>query len=140
MRMNRPPLLLLADDDAEDRELFEEALRKINPTAVLVHVNDGAQAISYLDNQGLQQVPDAILLDYNMPNKNGPQVLDWLCDKENFRGMSKFVWSTAAQKQYVDGCLGKGALEYFVKPNHEEQLIGLVTKILDIIDASGNKA
>lgn len=120
----------MADDDAEDRELFADALQRLAPDASLISVRDGAEAIAYLEKNKGGSIPDLVILDYNMPHVNGPQVLDWLCAREVFNGIAKFVWSTAAQREYIDDCKAKGALQYFVKPNSEAQLMSTVSQIL----------
>jgi len=120
---------LLADDDRDDREFFEEAMLQIVPQAVIKIVNDGRQAIDYLDNCPDDALPCAIILDYNMPHMNGPQVLDWVCKQPRFNGIDKFIWSTSDQQEYIDICLEKGVVEYFVKPNQEAGIRDIAQKI-----------
>lgn len=122
--------ILLADDDRDDSEMLEEALHKASPGISISIVSDGKKAVDFLTACSDENMPDGIILDYNMPHMNGPQVLDWLCDKPGFNGMNKFVWSTANQPEYIDGCLGKGAIEYFVKPNNEQGIIAIAERIV----------
>lgn len=136
--MKSKPVLLLADDDADDKEFFEETLRKVDLNAVLVYAADGTRATRYLEACAKEDLPCAVILDYNMPNMNGPQVLDWMGAQQRFAGIAKFVWSTAAQKEYIDTCLKKGALEYFVKPNDHRGLVLVVTKIIQACPAWEN--
>ncbi len=125
---------LLADDDGDDREMFEEAFKKISPLGVLNIFTDGKKAVDYLSNCPDEELPCGFILDYNMPHMNGPQVLDWLCNQTRMIGINKFIWSTDSRKDYVDGCLGKGAIEYFVKPNTIDGLSAIVKKIVDYCD------
>lgn len=131
-------VLLLADDDADDREFFEEALRNVEPTASLINVADGAKAVQYLNSCIEEDLPCAIILDYNMPHMSGPDVLDWINLRQRYNNIAKFVWSTAPQKEFVQACLEKGALEYFVKPNNHHGLISVVTKIINACPVPGN--
>jgi CheY-like chemotaxis protein len=123
-------LLLLADDDADDRDLFTSALHKIAPDVQLKTVNDGRQLIEYLSRCSKDQLPCSVIIDYNMPHMNAVQVLDWLCSRSLFDGINKFVWSTAYQQEYIDGCKDHGALEYFIKPDTEDGLFHIVQRIL----------
>ena len=122
--------ILLADDDIEDRVLFKEALFEIAPNAHLSTVIDGKQATEFLEECALTDLPCTIVIDYNMPIMNGPELLDWLCSRPKFNGIDKIVWSTAYDKKYIDGCLGKGAIEYFRKANDYEGVKSIVQNIL----------
>ena len=122
--------ILLADDDSEDRDFFKEALLEIIPSAHLSTVNDGKQATEFLEKCAETDLPCAIVIDYNMPLMNGPQLLDWLCSRPKFNGIDKIVWSTAHDKKYMDDCLGKGAIVYFVKANNYDGIKSIVQKVL----------
>ena len=122
--------ILLADDDSEDRDFFKEALLEIIPSAHLSTVNNGKEATEFLENCALIDLPCSILIDYNMPRMNGPELLDWLCSRIKFNGIDKIVWSTAYDKKYVDDCISKGAIEYFRKANDYEGVKSIVQKIL----------
>ncbi|MEO8174371.1 MAG: response regulator [Sediminibacterium sp.] len=130
-------MLLLAEDDNDDSEFFKEALISCDPAAELVVVTNGKKATEYLTACALENLPHAILLDYNMPFMNAPQVLDWLCSRNWLNGIHKFVWSTSSQQHYVDGCRGKGALDYFIKPTNEEGIKTIVERILAHCRESG---
>jgi CheY-like chemotaxis protein len=121
---------LLADDDSDDCEFFQQAMDELSPDAVLKIVNDGRTAIEYLDTCHDDLLPCALILDYNMPLLNGPGVLDWLCGKPRFNGIDKFIWSTAGQPEYIDGCLGKGAIKYFVKPSNDSGTLEIAREII----------
>jgi CheY-like chemotaxis protein len=122
--------LLLADDDRDDREFFEEVLRKVAPGARLKTVENGKQMIDYLAGCALTHLPCSVIIDYNMPLMNAIQVLDWMCSRTWYDGINKFVWSTSAEKKYIDGCREHGALSYFVKPETEEGLFTVVQQIV----------
>ena len=69
--------ILLADDDKEDFYLFKEALKQLDPTVTLTHVEDSIQLIKYLADVDM---PDVIVLDVHMPYK---PVLESLSDIKN---------------------------------------------------------
>jgi CheY-like chemotaxis protein len=64
--------IVLADDDEDDRQFFEEALSDVHPNAVLTTAKDGEELIFILKNY---HTPELIFLDLNMPRKNGIECL-----------------------------------------------------------------
>lgn len=75
MQGNRAIDILIADDDAEDLELIEEAILSFEPNAQLHMVNDGKAAVDYLATLQDHNLPALIILDYNMPQLKGSEVL-----------------------------------------------------------------
>ena len=65
---------LLADDDRDDAELFNEALSTVNPSIKFHHVEDGHEVFQFLLNSKIEK-PDVIFLDLNMPAMSGWQCL-----------------------------------------------------------------
>lgn len=68
---NRQLHLLLADDDSDDREMFQEALSEVPIAAKLTEVKDGEKLMQWL-NQPAEQLPDLLFLDLNI--KTGTSV------------------------------------------------------------------
>src|SRR5438552_1600860 len=66
--------VVLADDDADDRELFMEAMNEVVPHIHVDTAQDGEQLLIMLDNPG-QRIPDLIFLDLNMPCKSETECL-----------------------------------------------------------------
>ena len=122
--------VLLADDDIDDRDFFKKALLEIAPTVYLSIVNNGKKATEFLEKCAEADLPCAILIDYHMPIMNGPELLDWLCSRPKYNEIDKIIWSTAYDKKYIDGCLGKGAIEYFKKANNYGGIKNIVQKVL----------
>ena len=126
--------ILLADDDSEDRAFFKDALIEIAPGVQLSTVNNGKEATGFLEKCTDADLPCVIVIDYLMPVMNGPELLDWLCSRPEFNGIDKIVWSTAYDQKYIDGCLGKGAIEYFKKANNYDGIKEIVQKVLSYCD------
>jgi CheY-like chemotaxis protein len=70
--------ILLADDDADDREFFCLAVNEICPDCKIKTVNDGTGVTEYLEKCANADLPNVILLDFNMPQMTGACVLEWL--------------------------------------------------------------
>jgi len=122
--------ILLADDDIEDLELIEDAIKKIKSTAVLDTVTNGRSVIEYLTRQPDQSLPHLMILDYNMRELKGSEVLFILCNEKRYLNIPKIILSTSNRPEHVQECIKNGATQYFVKPNNIRDLETVVGKIL----------
>lgn len=109
-----PKTIFLADDDADDCFLFEEALREICTRSTLNTANDGIELMELLKNQ---PYPDLIFLDLNMPRKNGFECLSEIRGKEEFDHIPIVIFSTTAQPETVTQVYEHGANYFVCKPN-----------------------
>lgn len=115
-------LILLADDDQEDLELLSEAILQIEGSIKIHTVSNGSMVMDYLQKATDKELPSLIVLDYNMPNMNGAEVLDQLCNDSRYEKIPKIIWSTSNNSNYIKECLEKGATSYFVKPATHKNL------------------
>src|SRR3546814_19385553 len=122
MQGNRAIDILIADDDAEDLELIEEAILSFEPNAQLHMVNDGKAAVDYLATLQDHNLPALIILDYNMPQLKGSEVLLHLGTQSRYNAVPKVILSTSNTEIYIDECKRQGAAGYFVKPNTQREL------------------
>lgn len=129
MANQRPPRLVLADDDEDDRLLFGDALREICPETSLVMVPDGEELMSIL-LQPNAELPDAIFLDVNMPKKNGFECLGEIRSNPDLKSLPIIIFSTTAQDHSVGRAFSGGANFYVQKPG---TFMGLKTIIKKII-------
>lgn len=116
--------------------MLEEALLSANPGLQLVMVNDGQQALEYLESLLDNELPDFIVLDYKMPVYNAVEVLDRLLVHPRLQVIPKVVWSTSNQPEHVKACLEKGALEYFIKPSKLVELKGITRRMLELCETA----
>jgi len=128
--------ILLADDDLEDQELFKDTISEIEPLTQVQFALNGKQALEYLAKCDDEDLPGLIILDYNMPELNGPQVLKILSSSPRYKTIPKLVWSTSNTASYIKECREKGAIEYFVKPNSIVELRKVVKNMLELRDHS----
>ena len=122
--------ILLADDDVEDLELIEDAIRKIKSSVSIDTVTNGKSVIEYLVRQPDQLLPHLIILDYNMRELNGSEVLSIICTEKRYIEIPKIIFSTSSHREHIEECIKNGATQYFVKPNNIKELEIVVEKIL----------
>ena len=122
--------ILIVDDDLEDLELIEDAILTVEPTVELHKFTKGISAIEYLRSRPDNKLPGLIILDYNMPELNGSQLLSSLKDQVRYSSIPKIVLSTSNAPLHIHECMNNGATEYIVKPNNMKELHHLAVKLL----------
>jgi CheY-like chemotaxis protein len=122
--------ILLADDDADDRLFFKEAMEEINPDTLVSFVNDGSQLMYFLNQPGIQ-LPDIIFLDLNMPIKNGMDCLMEIRANDRFKEVIIAMYSTSGSEQDVQEAFVLGANIYIKKPNNFADLKASLAKVIN---------
>jgi CheY-like chemotaxis protein len=130
--MNTPFTILLAEDDLDDQYLMQEAFKKIDATIVMKMVSNGREAINYLLSAPDKELPCLIVLDYNMPEATGLEVLQRIADEKRLRNIPKIVFSTSSSVYNVNECLSRGANAYMVKPALFNDLIKIANQMLQM--------
>jgi CheY-like chemotaxis protein len=124
---NDPILILLADDDENDRLLFTDAFQELKIKTNIHTVNDGLQLMEYLHkNKAL--LPQLLFLDLNMPFKNGIECLKEIRSNLDFREMSVAIFSTSLAQKDIDETFIQGANIYINKPNSFNELKEVLNK------------
>lgn len=118
----------MADDDADDRLLFEEALSEVSENVKLITAKNGEQLMNVLAHQ-TPPVPHLIFLDLNMPIKNGFQCLEQIKNDDKYAGIPVVIFSTSCQKEAIDEVYSKGADFYICKPDSFQKLKGLLNTV-----------
>ena len=96
---------------------------------------NGAKAVAHLESLPPEQLPDLIVLDYNMPELDGAQVLQILSNSPQYVPISKVILSTSHSPYYKDTCLNLGADGYFTKPSSYGEMGTLIKEILQLCTA-----
>jgi CheY-like chemotaxis protein len=113
------PSILLVEDDDDERFLAERALVRAGLTS-LIHLPDGLQAKAYLETRAHAAtnapLPDIVLMDLKLPGMDGHQVLEWMGDKPEFRGLLRYVLSSSGNPQDRSRAEHAHIAGYFVKP------------------------
>ncbi len=122
-RHGRPVTILLADDDEEDREMAREALEDSRLANEMRFVVDGQDLMDYLRRAGRYGAPDAdaprpgiILLDLNMPKKDGREALAEIKADESLRRIPVVVLTTSKDEEDVFRTYDLGVNSFITKP------------------------
>ncbi len=120
--------LLLADDDADDRELFSEAISEIDPSIILMMVEDGEKLMKQL--KGIAVVPDIIFLDLNMPRKNGKECLLEIQHDQELQKIPIIIYSTSISTKDIHEVWSRDVKGFMRKPDSYTKLKEFVEKII----------
>jgi CheY-like chemotaxis protein len=135
--------ILIADDDEDDRFLVKSALEESVLRFVVQFVENGTEVLDYLENKNKFsdtkqfQKPSLILLDLNMPRKDGRETLKEIKSNPRLKTVPIIVLTTSKAIEDVNLCYGLGANGYVVKPSTftglSETLQVLTSFWLDIV-------
>jgi CheY-like chemotaxis protein len=95
--------ILYVDDDADDREIFCDVVKDINPSISVITARDGREAITML-NQSQPKLPDIIVLDMNMPMLTGFETLVELRRHEKLAAIKVVIYSTGVRPEILKQC------------------------------------
>jgi two-component system response regulator len=121
MASDRSVSILLVDDNDADAELTLNILRKVDPTAKITRVKDGAQALDFVFREGAYRertrgLPELILLDLQMPSVGGLDVLQTLRSDELTQGIPVVILTGSGEARDRIDAGQLGAAGYLVKP------------------------
>jgi CheY-like chemotaxis protein len=125
-------LVLIAEDDKDDRFLLQNAFVESGNFEQLNFVENGVEVLKYLDDIATsdnESYPDLIILDLNMPKKNGKEVLAELKGNAVFKNIPVIIYTTTNSEIEKQKCFELGASTYIVKPVSFEALIEVVDSI-----------
>jgi len=128
----RPIEILLVEDSATDVMLAEEALEHGKVSNNLSVVKDGVEAMAFLRNEGPYAVsprPDLMLLDLNMPRKDGREVLAEVKADDKLKQIPIIVLTTSKAEQDVLNAYGLHANCYISKPVDFDQFAAVIQAI-----------
>ncbi len=129
-------LILIGEDDMDDKEIIEEAFAEIDSSVKVHFVTNGKKLISFLEETSADNLPSLIVIDYNMPGLNGAEILKSLENNGKVKNIRKVIWSTSGASQYKSTCLALGAYDYLVKPSSINDLENLVKYLLSLCNVS----
>lgn len=131
---SRPIEILLIEDNAGDARLAREALRDAKVANNLSWVADGVEAMSFLHREGQYASaprPDLILLDLNLPRKDGREVLSAIKADERLKRIPVVILTTSQAEEDIIRAYHLNANCYISKPVDLDQFIKVVKTIED---------
>jgi CheY-like chemotaxis protein len=109
--------ILLAEDDRDDQSLFFEFLQHRPDLILLPAVENGVDLISYLDKQPVETLSNLwIVLDQNMPKKNGLNTLEFLKASPRYSHIPVMIYSTYTDPESIRKGMEIGAAIIYSKP------------------------
>jgi len=127
---DKSPLhILFADDDSDETYLFNEALEHCHLEVVLSFANNGNNLLSILKSNPL---PDLVIMDINMPHKDGLEALAEIRSFPEFESLPLIIYSTTTDSSIIDASYNNGASLFVVKPENFDGMMKVVKKIAAI--------
>lgn len=111
--------ILLVEDNEDDIVIIQEAFAEMTRTIIISTVRDGEEALRYLRREGKfssAQIPDAVLLDINMPRKSGFEVLEELKRESTLNFLPVIMLTMSDREEDVVRAYASGARSYIQKP------------------------
>ena len=123
--------IMLADDDNDDREFFEEIVTEIDSGIKVKVAQDGEQLMKILTTKNAP-LPDLLFLDLNMPGKDGKQCLKEIKSDPGLMHLPVIIYSTSALPQDIKDTHLNGANLYLRKPNTFSAALVLLQKVFSM--------
>ena len=124
--------LLLVEDDLNDIMLIKRALNGANINNHLQVVDNGEDAIRYLEGSGEYEnrdkypIPILVLLDLKLPRKSGHEVLEWIRSKPKLKRLPVVVLTSSQSSIDINRAYDLGANSYLIKPILFENLLNIM--------------
>ncbi|MBN2789887.1 MAG: response regulator [Candidatus Delongbacteria bacterium] len=136
MNEKRECKVLLVEDNPDHALIAKMTLKKLDRISKVDHVVDGQKALNYLFDldSSAKVLPNLTILDLNLPEVNGFEVLKEIRNHENISQLPVVVLTTSEHESDVSKAINLGVIEYLIKPLDHEKL----SEILDSIDRVKN--
>ena len=127
--MKTNPTIFIADDDEEDITLLQDSLVDRNSMVNCITFHNGLVLLNYLNTHN-EELPDLIVLDINMPVKNGFVTLHELKQNPLLKSIPVIMLTSSVRQEDESRCLQMGCRVLFKKPNSISEFINLAERIL----------
>ena len=131
--MSKKQIILIVDDDADDREILRDAfMSKHKDHREYVFIETGDHLLEYLENGDTEELPALIMLDLNMPGKDGREALKEIKGSARLRSIPTIVFTTSGSQRDKDISYDLGANSFITKPDTFNKLVEMVNCISQI--------
>ncbi|HME05663.1 MAG TPA: response regulator [Bryobacteraceae bacterium] len=123
--------ILIVEDNEGDVLLVKEALREHRIEFEIKHLFDGEQALAYLNNAVISgsNAPDLVLLDLNLPKRDGWEVLQVLRRSPDLKATPVVIFSSSNAPEDLRRAAGMDSLIYIRKPSNLEEFLAIGKRI-----------
>ena len=126
--------ILIAEDDEDDRFLLQTAFQEKQYTERIDFVHNGVELLTYLESIQSNQhydkhFPVFVLLDLNMPKKDGREVLHFMKQHPVYKRIPVIIFTTTRNENEIRFCYELGANTYIVKPTSFDGLLNVLDEI-----------
>lgn len=126
--------ILMADDDDDDFLLTKKALAESKLANTLIRVEDGEELMDYLKQRGKYETvevprPGMILLDLNMPRKDGRETLKEIKSDPDLKDIPVIVFTTSKAEEDIFRSYQLGSNSFITKPVTFEKLVGVIAAL-----------
>jgi CheY-like chemotaxis protein len=135
--MNEGKTILLVEDSEDDLSLMRHAFQEAKSKYPVQEVRNGEEAIAYLKGEGPYgdrnkfPLPIVMLLDLNLPKKNGYEVLTWVRAQPGLKRLAIFVLTASRRVEDVERAFYLGATSYLSKPSSLDALEEMMRSFCD---------
>lgn len=123
--------ILLAEDDEDDRNFFNDAINELKMSNRLSIVKDGRELMDYLEHPETM-VPHILFLDLNMPCKTGAECLKEIRANTKFKELTIAIYSTSSSEKDIEETFIGGANIYIQKPNDFSKLKKVIKDVVNM--------
>jgi CheY-like chemotaxis protein len=129
--MSKKHIILIVDDDTDDREIIRDAFMSNHKDhREYVFMENGEKLMDYLGEADHDLMPALIMLDLNMPGKDGREVLKEIKSSESFRHIPTIVFTTSGSQKDKQMAYDLGANCFITKPDTFNKLVELTNSIM----------
>ena len=128
--MRRDLKILIVDDDADDRKLFVDAIREIDPSIKCTASIDGKHALELLRASG-DSLPDFIFLDLRMPRYSGKRCLQEIKNDNLLKSIPVIIYTTSKELEESKELKEMGAVHFISKPTNPEEIYYIISFVLE---------
>lgn len=135
---NNVKQILIGEDDLDDQEFLLEIFSSVDDSFAFIFAPNGSHILNHLSSAPDNELPCLIVLDYNMPELNGAEILKELKSNQRYDAIPKIIWSTSQSDTYREICLALGANDYVIKPSNVNALIEVARHMLSFCGKKEN--
>lgn len=130
--MNKPVTIVMIEDDDGHARLIERNIRRAGVTNEIIHLSDGATTYTYFNElkaQPADVTPNLVLLDLNLPDVSGIEILEYLKNDGHLKVTPVIVLTTTDNQAEIQRCYDLGCNVYITKPVDYQQFATAIRQL-----------